>query len=229
MAIIKGKGQQSTAISRQSEGNDVFLRALRDGTLITADWKQAAIIAGYGFITNEGAFSLGIVGGGAGTILLLNEPEYVLSVPQGTCIIPLRIGVHVQPGLLVDTYEAEILVGVDQDAAWAGAGTSINVPIYNMNTLCGRPSTCQCEGTFTVDISTDPVMDLELAHKVICYDVTGGAGAVGMELDLVYEPDSAPIINGPAMLCVYWGGTSATIGGFVDVAFLEFPENAFTI
>lgn len=228
MAIIKGKGQQSTSISMQSEGNDVFLRALRDGALITADWKQSAIFAGYGHIINVGAFSTGIVGGGAGTTILLEEPELILSIPNGTCILPLRIGVHVQHGAVTTQEECEILIGVDQDAEWGGQGTSTTETIYNMNTLCGYPSTCKVESAFTGDITTDPVMDLELARKVIEFDVLS-SGQTAALVDLVYEPDSSPIINGPAMLCIYWGGDQATVGGFADVAWLEFPETAFAI
>ncbi len=66
MAIIKAKARQTTAVSAESEGNDVYLRALRDGTLLTAAWKQSYIMKGYGYQALVGGFSTPLTGGGNG-------------------------------------------------------------------------------------------------------------------------------------------------------------------
>jgi hypothetical protein len=47
------------------------------------------------------------------------------------------------------------------------------------------------------------------------------ANALWGKLDLVYEPETPPMIVGPASLIVYWGGTVATIG-FGQIEWLEF-------
>lgn len=230
MATLKGKAQQSSAIARQSEGNDVYLRALRDGALVQADWKQAAIMAGYGYQVNVGDFSTGAVGGGvAGTVLDADGPDFLLSIPNGVCVLPLRIGVHVQHGAVTTQQEAEILIAVDQDAAWDATGASTEETIYNINTLCGNYSSCKAESEFAVTtITTDPVLDIELARKVVEFDVST-SGATAVDLDLVYEPKNPPVINGPAMLLIFYGGDTATIGGFCDIQWLELPESVFKL
>lgn len=238
MAVnLKAKGRQSTTITRETEGQDVFLRALRDGSLVNVDWKQAAVMAGYGYMVNVGALSTGIVGGGNGTAVTIAEPELCLSIPNGTSIMPLRIGVHVQCGVIAAAEEAEILIAVDQDKAISAtivaSSTYTTEVIYNMNTLVAPTSKCACYSAFTESHDVDPVLDLELARKVIEFaketDTDGYAYAVAMMLDLVYEPVAPPIINGPAMLLIYYGGDTATIGGFADVQWLERSESDFTL
>ena len=238
MAVnLKAKGRQSTTIARETEGSDVFLRALRDGSLVGVDWKQAAIFAGYGYRVTVGALSTGIVGGGNGTTVTIAEPEMCLSIPNGTSIMPLRVAVQVQAGAPTDAQEAEILVAVDQDtdlgAVSVANSDKTTEVIYNMNTLCGSSSGCACYSAFTSSISTDPVLDIELARKVVEFEVIGSAGILtaeyGLILDLVYEPEAPPIINGPAMLLIYWGGDAATVGGFAEVQWVERSESDFTL
>jgi len=234
MAVnIKAKGRQSTTISRETEGSDVFLRALRDGSLVGVGWKQAAVIAGYGYMVNVGALTTGIVGGGAGTVLAIAEPEMCLSIPNGTSIMPLRIAVQVQSGAPAAAQECEILIAVDQDtdlgAVSVANSDKTTEVIYNMNTLCGSSSGCACYSAFTSSISTDPVLDIELARKVIEFDFSAGSAGMALEVDLLYEPEAPPIINGPAMLLIYWGGDAATVGGFAEVQWVERSESDFAL
>lgn len=232
MATLKGKAQQSTAIARQSEGNDVYLRALRDGSLIQADWKQAGIMAGYGFHANLSSFTTGDTGGGVGaTVIEVDGPELMVSIPNGTCILPIRVGVHVQHGTVSTQEEAEILIAVDQDTSWILAnneGNPTQTPIYNMNTLCGRSSRCLCLTAVTSTLTAQPALDIELARKVVEFDVLT-SGTTAMDFDLVYEPKNPPVINGPAKLLVYFGGDNACASGFVDAQWLEFDETVFKL
>lgn len=229
MAIVKGTGQQTTAIQRLSEGADVYLRALRDGTMIAADWKQAAIMGGFGFHVNVGTFSTGVTGGGNGSIIDQDQPELLISIPNGTALIPLRFAVDIIPGAVVASGdESEILIAVDQDKVDDASGTSSLESVYNLNTLCGKTSACIVSSAFTTS-TNNPALDIELAHAVITADTEGTPAAfVWNQLSLLYEPEVPPIINGPAMLIVYYGGTVAT-SGFIAASWLEFPENAFTI
>ena len=117
MAIIKAKARQDAAVSRVSEGNDVFLRAMRDGSLIKADWKQALIMEGRGFTINVGSLSSPAVGGGSGaTIIENNGPECAIGFPSGTSIMPIYVDISmlVTAGTLDDD-EIDILLAVDQD------------------------------------------------------------------------------------------------------------------
>ena len=227
MALGKGKAGQTTARQSESEGADVFLRALRDGSAVLADWKQAAVMGGFGFMANSGALSTGVAGGGVSSVLDIDRPNFVLSVPNGTAILPLRIGVHLQSGAPADGNEVEILIAVDQDKEAPTSGTATARIIYNMNTLAAKASTCVARDTFSVTL-TDPVLDLELARKVIEYD-KAASGEVAVICDLIYEPETPPVINGPASVIVYYGGDAAAVGGFCDIQWLEFTENNFSV
>lgn len=229
MALMKLQGKQNQAISRPSEGRPVELRALRDGSMISSDWMQAAIMGGLGYIVNEGSLVTGQTGGGEGTALTIDEPEVLLSIPNGTCILPIRVGVAVHPGAYnAQADEYEILLAVDQDKAYDASGTCDTLSIYNMNTLCGLTSACTAIGGCSAAI-TAPVLDLELAHFVTTADLDGAAvNMLVNPVNLTYDPEHPIIINGPACLIVYFGGTVATTG-FVNMQWLELPESAFKI
>lgn len=229
MPTLKGKGRQSTAIAREEEGADVFLRALRDGAMVSADWKQAAIIGGFGYQINEGALTTGQTGGGEGTILDADQPEVVIGIPNGYCILPLRIEVACKPGVFTATTdECDILIAVDQDLEYTGSGTCDTLSVYNMNTLCGKTSVCLAKGGCSAGI-TAPTHDIELARWTNDIDASGTeANFIWNQFDVLYEPKRLMVINGGASLYVYFGGTVATTG-FVSVQWLEFPETAFAI
>lgn len=229
-AIIKGNARQAGSAERVSEGADVFLRMMRDGSLVASNWKQAAIFQGLGFMVNVGAFSTPITGGGNGTIIDQDQPEFVVSVPNGTSIMPIRIEVScLSPVLNLDSDEMEILIAVDQDTTGVTGATDTDETIYNMNTLCGRASACTATSATSGGISTEPVLDLELMHKIKVGDVAGSSTAqLWGELYGLYEPDAPPIINGPANLIGYFGGTVA-VTGFAVVQWIEFPESYATI
>lgn len=229
MAIMKAKAQVTTAKQGESEGADVFLRALRDGSIIKCDWKQAAVMGGHGFFADSGALTTGFVSGGSAAILDNDRPRFLISIPQGIAFIPLRIGVHCQHGTVGDEQEAEILIAVDQDTEFKTDGTGAATPIYNMNTLVAKSSACTCRNTFSATIGT-AVLDIELARRVIQFD-KATSGQTSTILDLVYEPENPPVINGPATFLVYYGGYAAfvTDGSFVDAAWLEFEENTFRV
>lgn len=217
-----------SAVSSDSGGYNP-LEATRDGSLFTADWKQRYIMAGRGYHVTVGAFSTGIVGGGDGTIIDLDQPEAGVAIPNGTAIIPIRVSVqcHV-PLLATDADEAEILVAVDRatalafDGTWATAET-----IFNLRTDNPNASNCTSKSACTAD-TTDPVLGIELARKVVTGDVNGtpGFAAFWTDLNMVYEPLTPPIIMGPASLIVYWGGTVA-VTGFAQIQWIEFAETDF--
>jgi hypothetical protein len=224
MANVKGQiGQFSR--STGSDGDFKYLRLLRDGSLSVAGFLMASIMEGRGHMITVGAFSTGIVGGGDGTVLDADQPEFIVSVPSGTSIMPIRIDAQVQTGAPTDAQEVEILYAADQDQAMASAGTSTSETIYNLNTLKGSASACTAISAATVD-TTSPTLDIELARKVIEYDVVT-SGTLGMDVSLLYEPKCPIILNGPAMLIGYWGGDTATVGGFAQVQWLEFPTTFF--
>lgn len=200
----------------------------RRGDMFTADWKQRMILEGRAYMVNVGALSTPIVGGGAGTVLDLDQPEFIISVPSGTSLIPLRVAIQCQPPLIAaDNDEIEALIAVDRTAACAGDGTATAETPFNLRTDNPRASACTATSAYTADV-TDPVLGIELARVVKVADVQGTAANAKFDaLDLVYEPTCPPVIVGPAMLVGYWGGTVAT-SGFAEVAWIEVPTTEIT-
>lgn len=231
MAILKGKGRQSTAIARESEGAEVFLRALRDGSMITSDWKEAAIMGGFGYCVKLGAFTAGATGGGVGTTLDLEEPELRIGIPSGTSILPISVLATIKPGTWVDEDEYEILVAVDQDnyGGQTTAGASSAGVAHNLNTLCGKTSSCIVTTQHTSTMVAAPALDLELAHTLVIADGSGTEADFDFsDVRMDYEPKNPPIINGPAAFYVYFGGDDV-VTGYLAVSWLEFPSTAFKV
>lgn len=202
------------------------LDASRGGEQYVYDWRQRRVAEGRGYVVNVGAFSTPIQGGGAGTILDLDQPELVINVESGKILVPLRFAIQLQqPLAATDSDEVEMLIAVDLGARWAGDGTfTVETPI-NMRTDSTRPYSGSVASAFTADnLSTtgsDMVLDLELARSVNVADLNGApANAFNTKHELVYEPTVSPMIVGPATVIAYWGGTVAT-SGFAQFAFLE--------
>ena len=193
---------------------------------------EEAIAGGMGRSVTVGAFSGGIVGGGAGTVLLIDEPDLIIGVPANVCIRPLRISAQVQAGAIgTDADETEILFAVDSLGLWSGDGTSTAEQPSNMRTDLDKGSACRVGSAVTGAITTtpgfavgaaaDPVLDLELARAVLHFDLATAAGQNKNSVELLYEPKHPIYIVGPATLCVFTGGTVATVGGFTQASWIE--------
>ena len=212
-------------------GGDVIQRGTAAGAGLVALEAEALIARGMGRHVAVGAFSTGIVGGGAGTVLDLDQPELVIGVPAGYCIRPVRISAQVQEGLFAaDNDETEILFALDSLGLWSGDGTFTMEEPSNLRTDLAKGSACRVGSAFTADMTTtpkfgaaaDPVLDVELARAVKTSDLfSTGTGILIKQLDLLYEPLRAPFLVGPCSICCYFGGTIATVGGFIQANWIE--------
>jgi hypothetical protein len=192
------------------------------------DWKMDAIRGGHGYHVDVGAFSTPITGGGTGaTGIDQDQPEAIISVPDGTVIMPIRVSVVCQTPLIAsDSDESEILVAADVAAAAAGAtgisGATAETAV-NMHTGSSNTSACSCYSASKANW-TNPTLGMELGHAVKVGDVQGTAAtALWGDLSLLYEPQSPPILTGPCALYVYWGGTVAT-SGFAQIEWIELSD-----
>lgn len=217
---------------RLDGGGEVEHRGNPGGAALHVDHIQSLIARGYGRWVTVGAFTTGIVGGGAGTVFDLDQPEFAIAVPAGTAIRPFHIGIQVQTGLIAaDNDENEILVAVDSKGMWTGDGTSTAEIPSNLRTDLATGSACRVGSAFTADMTTtnivgtgaDPVLDIELARVVSQIDVSTAVG-VNYKVDsLLYQPLYAPLLVGPCTILGYWGGTVANIGGFAQIGWVEAP------
>jgi hypothetical protein len=203
-------------------------RMLLDG-LVNADWRQALIARGFGYHVDVGAFSTPIVGGGNGTVLDQDQPEFGISVASGYTLIPVRFDITVLPGLqTTDSHETEALIAVDRAAAWAGDGTVTTETAANMRSnATGNPSGVTIFSAATANI-TNPTLGYELARVVKLTDVQGTAATVNLnELKLNYEPKNPPFLVGPCAIYGYWGGDIAA-SGFANLDFIVVASSLIT-
>lgn len=202
---------------------EVNLRSVLGG-LLAADWRQALIARGYGWNVTVGSLSTGIVGGGNGTVLDLDQPEFGLSVPSGYTLIPLDFHIQVNPGVqTTDSHVTEALIAVDRTAAWVGDGTvTAETPLgLRSNVSSGCPATCFSAATGDI---TDPVLSFELARNEGLTDIQGtAANALITQFRLDYEPLNPPLIVGPGAVYGYWGGSIAATG-YAQLNFLVVPS-----
>jgi len=227
MANIRGLVAGSAVTRKTGDGDYIDFRASRAGELFVQDWRQALVYEGRAFHVTVGALTTPIVGGGNGTTPDLDQPEFALSIPDGTAIVPMRVHVQVEvPLLAADSEVAEIILGADRVTA-IGGGTSTAETAFNMRTDNPRTTLCTAASAYTANSTAEPVLGIELARSQRLGDFQGTpANAMWTQLELLYEPLNSPIIMGPATLLVYWGGTVAA-SGFAQVVWAELPENAF--
>lgn len=201
-----------------------------DGAAFMADWRQKLILEGRGFIVNVGALTTPITGGGNGTVLDAEQPEFVVSVPSGTAILPFRVAVQCQlPLIAADSDESEILIAVDRTQTVSG-GTATAETIFNLRTDNSRSSACTATSAYTADMTSpaSPTLGIELARAQRVGDVQGtAANALWSELSCLYEPQVVPVLMGPCALIGYWGGTVATTG-FAQIMWVEIPSTWVT-
>ena len=197
------------------------------GSALVADWKQALIARGFGWAVDVGTLTTPITGGGAGTVLDLEQPELAINVPSGYAMVPLRIAVETQLGLQVaDADEHEIWIGFDRTQVQT-AGTSTTEVPGNMRSDITAAAPFTCFSAYSADGVAAPVITT-LARKQAAADLQGTAANMNVyQFDLVYEPLSPPIIIGPAHIAVYWGGTIA-LPGFAQAFVLAFPSSLVT-
>lgn len=189
------------------------------------------IAEGYGGHVSVGALTSGITGGGGTTLILIDQPELILNIAPNVVMIPTRISVQCEVGLVAaDSEVDEILIAVDTEKAVDGLNvtTVINEQVFNMrsdhgNALAGSVSAWSA---ITAGI-TAPVLTMELARAQQFRELGTDVGLNHTQLDLLYEPKHPPLLQGAshlgAALFVFWGGTVA-LTGFAQAEFVTFPK-----
>ena len=222
-SLLTVKNYKSTPV-------DTPLRAGIDGAMAHQDWIDALIARGYGWHVSVGSFSTPIVGGGAGTFLVADEPELVIDIPAGKTLVPLRFEITLEtPLIAADDNEVESLIAVDQGAiSGANAGNGTVELQWNMRTGAAGLAAgggVNVVSAVTTNLTGTPALDLELSHKSQVADVQGAvANALWGDFMHVYEPKWPLLISGLATLVVYFGGTIAT-SGYISADYLVFDTS----
>ncbi len=197
------------------------------GGAVCADWRAALVARGFGWNTTVGSVSTPIVGGGAGTTVVLAQPQLAIKVPTGQCLIPLRCAVEVELGLqTADSQMTEILISVDRTQVPTVGTSTTEVPI-NMRTDITTPCPLSVWSAFTGNTGVTLALD-ELDRAQALTDVQGVAATVNVyQLKTVYDPRWPPFIIGPAGFFVHFGGDVAA-SGFIQASFLAVPASLVT-
>ena len=203
---------------------------------MNAEYLDQMIADGYGRAALVGALSTGLVGGGAGTTILVAQPLLVIAVPQGVVLRPIYFGLSVQPGIeTADSDEVDAYWGVDSLGLWTGDGTFTDENPSNMNTKFDKGSMCRVGSAVTADLTTTPpngqsaaapVVDMELARGTITTNFGDATGISHRELSLVYQPEYPEWLEGPCTVFANAGGTIATVGCFVTARWVESSPSA---
>src|SRR3990167_5165491 len=157
---------------------DNSLRMTRSGQLFVADWRQNLLLAGYCYTFDVGTMAAGgnitmITGGGAGTTIDQDRPEFGFGVAAGTTLIPLRIQVACQVDLDADVEEGNIILTADLACGLATDGTrTAETPVNLLHgaTDFGGTAFSAC----TADL-TDPTVSLVLAFETFQNSEVTGA------------------------------------------------------
>ena len=130
------------------------------------EWRNLAVLAGLGRRITVGTLSTGIAGGGAGTIVDLDQPELMVGIPAGAVFYLLSYGAQVHvPLLATDADEVETFLAVDHSTVFADDGTTVTEVIRNM--IGNRPDNSGAifvRSTGSADV-TDPVLENELGRS----------------------------------------------------------------
>ena len=124
--LLRGVVQASTVNRANGDGALIAPRAWPDGSLVFADFVMASVLEGRAFIANVGTVTTPITFGGGATITT-TAPDFDLSVPVNTLVIPLEIVVYAEAFGTNAQFECMAAMGTGGAVAAATAVTPANL------------------------------------------------------------------------------------------------------
>lgn len=239
MVDIRIEGnQQSPTLA--ADGSMRAVRGLRTGEMGVAELIDMWIAEGRVFEVTVGGIAAGgdvalITGGGAGTTVDQDQPEFGVSVPAGTILVPLQIDIACIADLDANAEVGHVIVSYDKAAAWVGDGTVTTETPVNIITGGGVSSVASAFSAATADI-TDPTVSGILVHRAISASefVSNGTATnltngltVALGASWSAKRDIPVFIEGPGAFYGYWGGTAA-VTGTARVVWAEIPATRFS-
>ena len=226
MAIIKAKGRQTSSVASESEGSDVFLRAMRDGSLINVPWVQAKAIEGKVFCAQTGVMTSPVT---FSPVVAGDMPDLAVTVPSGTTIIPVYISVNMEDTGTVLAADVFAIASKVYDNAVTATAT---ITITNLRTdkatggsQCTAYSVITSNGT---DLETATYNYVEfwrpLAGMVEDAETSSAASlnpAISFSKWTIGNAVVPPIIVGTSTLGVFAGTQAGT--GFITAMWVEEP------
>ena len=228
MALIKAKARQTSAISVGSEGDDVYARALRDGTILSADWILAQTIRGRLMCAQAGVLTTAITW----TATAANDqtkPAMFLDVPSGTTIFPLEISLNMEAYGTNAIFECAAVTG---SGGVSAGGTAMTIT----NMRSDAPYSTNCTGTSDITGGTACTTNVNefwksgLQIAITMATAVNNIANCGKDFyhftwrysDGLY----CPIVVGAGQLMVTQGSQAGT--GFGRIIFIEVPTTEVT-
>lgn len=229
-SVLKGTARQRNQTLRAS-GEDARGRFTFADQLFTAGWREELLLAGLTFGFTVGALSAGadvalVTGGGAGTTIDSDQPEFIYSVPAGYYLVPLSARIAGNADIDADGEHAGIVLFMDTTQAVARTGIT-GTAVTAKPLLGGGPEAAGFGWhTVTADL-TDPVMSLLLAYERLnAADAGAAASQQVYGLRLEYDPLVPMAIKGPCSFVACWGGTAA-VTALASFTWAEVPVGRF--
>ncbi len=220
MPLVEGKARQSTSVVRESEGNIVLLKALRDGTLTVADWIAALSLEGRVFTANSGLATTPVTFGAGG--LDTTEFDLHVAVPAGVVILPLELNI---------TYEAFGTALLTESAMQSGSGSitgaGTSITPLSSNLLTGLKSACTLTGSAVA--GTALTTDVKEIWRDIDQLTITIATVAQIRVPYAYrwkamQAGVLDVVGPNQQLCVWAAANAGT--GFISLKYAELPASA---
>jgi hypothetical protein len=223
MSLFKAKARQTTSVERVSEGADVYLRALRDGSLATADFVAAMSLEGRIFNVSGGVLTTPItITAGAMTA---TTPDAAITVPTGITILPLEILLQVEAVGTDAIFECMAAIGA------GGSITTAGTAMTPTNMRTDKPYSSACVASVAAITAVVPTVNYtEFWRDGVPKWITKTPNSATVSvLDAPYQWAWTyvkfgyfPVIVGPAHLLTYSSTQAGT--GFWKIKWIELPS-----
>lgn len=192
------------------DGNYLAVRGSRDGAPIMMDWKLAMAMEGRVFHAGAGTDMTTIIS----IAFDQDRPEFWLSVPSGTTILPLRVEVAVMAA--EEGTDGALLINRVTAAPSTTAGAAAAEAISCTRSDLPRTSNCTARQLADANLTLTGVSSIAvLGRPVASID----------PLNLLYEPLTPEVLVGPAGLYISANATTTAMLIRVMCTWAEFPSN----
>jgi len=197
---------------RQIEGQYMSPALSRQGAAITLDWLTQLAIDGRTFHAQQGD-AVTLVNF-AETAYDEDQPQFALTVPQGTTVIPLSIDINLQDAAGTDTH-----IVVSTTTNDIGDGTSTAATISAMRRDAPYSSQCSAWSLYTGNATAATGL-IEIARVLDPFAAASGHGILGLHWN-ARNASAIPVLVGPATLQWHIVATSTAPQGFSELIFAE--------
>ena len=207
MSDIRGVASIASP-TRVADGAFVGARATRDGGLVVADWKLMMALEGRCFHAGAGLDMTAI------TSIAFDQdrPDFWLSIPSGTTILPYRVEVAVMSA--EEGTDGAIYIARVTDAPSATAGATATTAITNTRSDLPRTSLVTARQLADANLSLTGYSGIAVMSRPV---------ASINPLNFLYEPVVPEVLVGPAGLYNKASATTTQMLIRVMVSWAEFP------